>query len=125
MKQLLSHPISWILIAVGFGAVGQLLMKTGMDAARAASTTGGAFDVLRHGFTQARVLGGFALYGFSSLLWMLVLSRVQLSWAYPMIAVSYVVVVFLSWLLLKEQVNMVRISGLALICAGVVLVARS
>jgi len=124
LKQLLNHPISWILIAVCLGAVGQLLMKTGMDAARTAST-GGAVDVLRHGFTQARVLSGFALYGLSSLLWMLVLSRVQLSWAYPMIAVSYIVVVFLSWLVLKEHVSALRIGGLALICAGVVLVARS
>ena len=124
MKQYLSHPISWILIAVSLGAAGQLLMKTGMDAARAASG-GGAVDVLRHGFTQIRVLGGFGLYGLSSLLWLLVLSRVQLSWAYPMIAVSYVVVVFLSWLILKEHVSLLRLSGLALICVGVILVARS
>ena len=124
MKQALNSPLAWILVAVSLGAAGQLLMKTGMDAARLASN-GGAVDVLRHGFSQFRVLGGFALYGVSSLLWLLVLSRAQLSWAYPMIAVSYVVVVFLSWLILKEQLNALRLSGLALICIGVILVSRS
>ncbi|NCO41359.1 MAG: EamA family transporter [Armatimonadetes bacterium] len=124
VKQLLGNPLCLILAAVSLGAVGQLLLKTGMDAARAVAGDS-TLDLLRHGFLQPRVLGGFLLYGVSSVLWMLVLSKQQLSFAYPMIAVGYVVVVFLSWLLLKEEVGLLRVSGLALICLGVALVARS
>lgn len=124
MKQFLAHPICLILVAVSLGAAGQLLLKTGVDLARATAREG-AVGLLLAAFTQVRVLAGFSLYAVSSVLWLLVLSRSELSYAYPMIAVGYIVVVFLSWLVLNEQVGMLRLGGLALICLGVVLVARS
>ena len=124
MKQILAHPLCLILVAVSLGAAGQLLLKTGVDSARGGEGMG-ALEVIKRSFMQVRVLGGFSLYGISSVLWLLVLSKSELSYAYPMIAVGYIVVVFLSWLFLKESLGLLRLSGLALICVGVVLVARS
>jgi len=71
------------------------------------------------------VLLGFILYGVSSLLWLMVLSKRDLSYAYPMIAAGYVLVVFLSWVFFKEEIPLLRIAGLVLICAGVVIVGIS
>ncbi len=59
------------------------------------------------------------------MIWTVVLSKLDLSLAYPMVSMSYVLVVFLSWLILKEPVNVMRIAGLVVICGGVLLISRS
>lgn len=73
-------------------------------------------------FTRPYVTVGFALYGASALLWLVILKNVQLSFAYPMIALSYVLVTFLSWLIFREHVNWISVTGLFFICCGVALV---
>ena len=71
------------------------------------------------------VLLGLSLFFISALSWLVVLSRVELSWAYPMVAMGYVVTVFLSWLLFKENVTLIRIIGCLIIALGVILISRS
>jgi len=61
----------------------------------------------------------------SSFFWLVAISRVELSYAYPMISISYVLVVFLSWLIFKEEVGPVRWLGVAIIIFGVYLISRS
>jgi multidrug transporter EmrE-like cation transporter len=57
--------------------------------------------------------------------WILALSRVQVSVAYPMLSIGYVVNALLAWQLFGEALSMQRMSGIAVIIVGVVLVARS
>ena len=71
------------------------------------------------------ISGALALYGVSAMIWTVVLSKLDLSLAYPMVSMGYVLVVFLSWLILKEPVSLLRIAGLAVICCGVLLISRS
>ena len=73
-------------------------------------------------FTNPFVLAGFMLYAASSLLWLAILRSVPLSLAYPTIALSYVIVTFLSWSLFGESVNWISVTGLFFICCGVTLV---
>ena len=69
---------------------------------------------------------GAALYGLSFLLWMLILARVQLSVAYPiLIGATLATTTIGAWLLLKEPVSVLRLAGVAVVFAGVTLVARS
>ena len=110
-----------LLIAIGLGAVGQILIKLGLNRLGEKPPP---LKVLRSILTPL-VAGGFLCYAVSSLLYLQALSRLPLSYAYPMIAVSYVVVVFLSWRLLGETVNLLRIAGLGIIVVGVVVVAIS
>ncbi len=64
-------------------------------------------------------------YGLSLLVWIVGLSRVPVSQAYPMLSLGYVLNVGLAWWLLGELPNVQRIAGIGVILLGVVLVARS
>jgi drug/metabolite transporter (DMT)-like permease len=69
----------------------------------------------------------FALsaYGLSVVVWLVGLSRVPVSQAYPMLSMGYVINIGLAWWLLGEVPNAQRVIGIGVIVAGVVLVARS
>jgi multidrug transporter EmrE-like cation transporter len=54
-----------------------------------------------------------------------VLSRVELSFAYPFLSLAYVVVAAYAYFVFKEDVNNFRIAGIALICMGTILISRS
>lgn len=115
-----------IFISVLLGAVGQLSWKVGMN--KVGFTYGGVWNLIPQFFkilTTPFILLGLGCYGVATLLWLVILSRVDLSYAYPMISFAYVLVVIFSWLLLKEGIAGIRWLGVALICLGVFLVARS
>jgi drug/metabolite transporter (DMT)-like permease len=110
-----------LMVAIALGVAGQILIKLGLNRLGAEPS---ALRVLAAIFTGL-VLGGFICYFVSSLLYLQALARLPLSYAYPMIAVSYVGVVLASWRYLGEQLNALRVAGLAVIIVGVVLVALS
>ena len=115
-----------IFSSICLGVCGQLAMKNGMmDAKLSASSV----SVLVNGFVRALmnpfVIGGIGLYGISALIWLMVLSRVELSFAYPLVSIGYVAVMLMSRVLFHEQVSGVRIAGALVICAGVFLISRS
>jgi len=64
-------------------------------------------------------------YGLSVVVWLIGLSRVPVSQAYPLLSLGYVINVGLAWWLLGEVPNAQRVIGIGVIIAGVVLVARS
>ncbi len=103
------------------GAVAQLLLKM--------SVSGSGFAVrlseLTRLFFDWRFLGGAFCYLLSLLFWLGVLSRLELSKAYPMVALGYVFAFALGWLVLDEPMRPLRIFGLLLISAGVVIISRS
>jgi multidrug transporter EmrE-like cation transporter len=67
----------------------------------------------------------FLCYGLSILIWIIVLSKVEVSYAYAFSSLGYILVTILGALLLHEQVSMVRIAGIIVVCFGIILVARS
>ena len=121
-------PKDLTLLAVNIllNVAGQLAMKRGMTAVgvvalqldRFASTMGQA---LSNGY----VLAGIAAYGVSAILWLVLLSRLPLSYVYPAIGLGYVVVVLISWAVLREDIPPLRWLGVLVICVGVYLVGRS
>lgn len=111
-----------LVVAILLGAVGQVALKTGINQL---GVRPAPLVVIQSIFTQWQVTVGFLCYGASSLLYLVALSRLELSYAYPMVALSYVIVTFLSWKLLNESVPGIRIAGLAAICVGVIIVALS
>lgn len=119
--------ILMILFCVLLGSAGQLSLKHGLTAVGRFGGTDPAHIAGQfvRAFMNPFVLGGFLLYGISSLVWMMIISRVPLSLAYPMISIGYVVVVVLSRVLFHEHVSAMRFAGTLVICAGVVLISRS
>ena len=103
-----------IAVSVALGSAGQILLKAG-----AAELEGqGPLSTVGSALTDPLVLGGLIAYAVSSVLWLLVLSRVDLSVAYPMAAASYVIVVT-AGALRGESVSWVRWLGVAFIVVGV------
>ncbi len=110
-----------LLVSVSLGAAGQLCLKYGVSLLG----EGPSPLTLIKGIFTPYVFLGFALYGISSLVYLNVLSRLDLSYAYPFVALSFVMVTVLSWHFLGESLPLLRIIGLALIMAGVFTVAAS
>jgi len=122
----LSKNLMLILGAVFLGVLGQLSMKQGMN--QVVVRTTGTVELassLARALVQPFVTAGVALYAVSALVWLVVLSRVELSFAYPMISVGYIAVVILSRLIFHEQVSAIRVLGTLVICVGVILISRS
>jgi multidrug transporter EmrE-like cation transporter len=117
-----------IFVSVLIAVLGQICMKYGISRAGLVARLGEISSVYAYfvsAFTNPFVLAGFLLYGLSSLFWLVVLGRVDLSYAYPLVSMGYVLAVFFSWVLFKEHVNALRFAGLAVICIGVTLLSRS
>jgi drug/metabolite transporter (DMT)-like permease len=111
-----------VLISVFLGVLGQVLLKKGV-------MTTGPIDEFNLGLIKIifkpLVLLGLLSYASSAVFWLVVLSRAELSYAYPMVALGYVFVFFFSWWYFNDKVTPVRIIGLVFIVIGVVLVALS
>jgi drug/metabolite transporter (DMT)-like permease len=110
-----------LLLAICLTVVGELLLKAGMNQVGVFSFR---WDVLWSTFTNGLVLGGFLLIFSGSIFWLAVISRWELSVAYPMLGLSYVITVIASWLFLSEQLTWQKLIGSIIICAGVALVAK-
>ena len=116
-----------LVVSIAFAVAGQLTLKSAMtqvgrigrDQVRVPVET-----VVRAA-KEPRLWLGLTLFGISAVFWLVVLSRVPLSVAYPLVGLSYVLVVLLSKVLLHEQVPVMRWVGVAVIAAGIVLVGIS
>jgi multidrug transporter EmrE-like cation transporter len=117
----------FLLIAITLGAFGQVSLKHGMRQYGDLGKPGIGLPAKVIGalFTPY-VLLGFACYAISSCFWLVVISPggFALSYAYPMIAISYVAVVLLSRVFFNENVVPLQWVGILLMCTGLVLVAR-
>jgi multidrug transporter EmrE-like cation transporter len=120
--------ITWALILTGVGlnAAAQLLLKV-------ATKPLGHFSVFNADTLNSSVLilfksppfwGGMLCYAASVCVWVAALSKAPVSTAYPMLSLGYVVVAAVSVAWLGETLTPAKVLGIALICAGVVLVSR-
>jgi multidrug transporter EmrE-like cation transporter len=114
-----------IVIAVLTGALAQTLMKLGT---RQAGSFGGLpfFQYLFKLLTTPLVLMAIASYGFGVIFYMFMLSRLDLSFLYPvMTALGLVFTSIISAAVLGERLSTLRLGGIALMVVGVFLVSRS
>jgi multidrug transporter EmrE-like cation transporter len=117
---------SLVMLGVLLNAGAQLLLKAGTNAVGQFEFSGA--NILPMGMkfaVEPHILGGLTCYVISVVVWIMALSRVEVSIAYPMLSVGYVVNAAAAWYLFGEQVSMERMAGIAIIVLGVFLVARS
>lgn len=122
------NPISLfcILSGVALNATAQLLLKAGVNAV-------GHFEFTRANIVpvglklalQMPIIGGLACYVISVGVWIVGLSRVDVSIAYPMLSLGYVVNAFAAWYLFGEVLSVQRLVGIGIILIGVFVLARS
>ncbi|HEY2561133.1 MAG TPA: SMR family transporter [Caldimonas sp.] len=115
-----------LLAGVLLNAGAQLLLKAGVKPLGAIGAAPGTLlPGLASAITRGPVLAGLACYVLSVAIWLVALSRVDVSIAYPMLSLGYVVNAVAAWWLFGEAVGAARFAGIALILLGVLVVARS
>jgi len=118
--------IPLILVVVATNALSQVLLKKGMLKIGSFAIKGDAVArIVPRVITSPFVVGGLAVMALSMALHLVVLSRVPISFAYPFISISYILVLLAGHYLFGESVGTARIAGVALICVGTFFIARS
>ncbi len=130
MKRLLSgekvNALLLLIPAILLSTTGELLFKIGMNRVGSFEFSPNALRVvLPRIVLNPFIILGFLGFGLGAVFWLAVLSRVPLSLAYPILALSYFVVVIEAWLFLQERVTWKRMVGVAVIVVGVVMVGLS
>jgi len=111
-------------INIILGVAGQFLIKFGVNQVGGLEELG-LVKFLTTSFLSPFIFSGLALYGFSAVLWVILLSKLDLSVAYPSLSIGYVLVLLISALFLGEQVSAIRFVGILLIMAGIFFLFRS
>lgn len=122
------NPVAFALILTGvlLNACAQLLLKAGTNAV-------GHFEFhlenlmpigMKLAF-QPYIMGGMACYAVSLVVWIMALSRVPVSIAYPMLSIGYVINAFVAWQWFGEPLSAQKLLGIGFIVIGVYIVART
>jgi multidrug transporter EmrE-like cation transporter len=120
--------ISFALILTGvlLNAAAQLLLKAGTNAVGHFEFH--ASNIVPIGMKlafQPYIMGGMACYAVSLVVWIMALSRVPVSIAYPMLSIGYVINAFVAWQWFGEALAAQKLLGIGFIVLGVILVTRS
>jgi multidrug transporter EmrE-like cation transporter len=124
MSKLFANTV--LLLSIFFGIAGQLLLKKGTLNNRihfdASQWLQSAISLVLNPY----LLSWIFLAGVSAALWIFVVSKFELSFAYPVsMTLSYMLILLLSWWLFNENMTATRWIGVALMCAGVIMAYRS
>lgn len=115
--------LSLLITASALTVTGEVLLKIGINHV---TSQVGAFSldprILWATFTDWRVILGFTLVFGGAIFWLGVISRVDLSFAYPLLALNYVIILIPSRILLNESVSPVRLIGALIIVIGVIVI---
>jgi drug/metabolite transporter (DMT)-like permease len=107
------------------GVAGQLFIKKGLNLLGNINFASGIVSSYIKIFFSPLVIIGISVYFLGVFFWLYALSKVDLSFAYPFVSLSYILVLFSSWWLLGEGISLVRWTGVAAVCLGVFLISRS
>ena len=120
--------LSFMLVLAGvlLNAAAQLLLKAGTNGIGAfAFSADNLVPVGSKIASNPFILSGLGCYAVSVVVWIMALSRVEVSLAYPMLSIGYVVNAVAAWYLFGEALSAQRMIGIGTIIVGVFLMARS
>jgi hypothetical protein len=121
--------ITLILTSVVLAAVAQLTLKHGMNQVTGHGDVpldlGRPTAALRRVLSNISVWAGLGIFVLSAGVWLVVLSRASLSFAYPFASLTYVLILVVDRFVLHEPISGLRYAGVALIIAGLVLISRT
>jgi len=118
--------LALITLDVVLNVAGQLSLKYGMSQiGNFAISFSTLPPVFLKAATNLNVLLGLVCYGLGFLVWLIVLAKAEVSYAYPLISLGYVFTAILARLMFGEAVSVTRMLGILVTCLGVFLIARS
>ncbi|MBP3819302.1 MAG: EamA family transporter [Butyrivibrio sp.] len=110
-----------IILGVTLNTVAQLCLKQGMVSMGAVSLElAGLLDFVIKAATSPFIMLGLSCYVASFAVWLVVLSRVEVSMAYPMLSIGYIATAAFGYCFWGESLGVYKMTGILLICAGVV-----
>ena len=115
----------FIVSSVLLNALAQILLKAGMKTFNNIDLKNNLMQTLISISLNPYIIFGFIAYCISIILWLWVLSKVDVSLAYPFQALGYIVVTILAWLIFQEDINLTRIIALIFISLGLIILAFS
>jgi drug/metabolite transporter (DMT)-like permease len=110
-----------LFLAIGFATAGQLLLKEGMNQIGEL----GVSDIpalIQGVVTTWQSMLGLALFGLSSVFWLITLSQLELSTAYPFVSLSYLIILAFSVWVLNERPPLITWGGAGLIMIGIMMI---
>lgn len=125
MNSQLASSLGLILLSTIAGVAGQTALKLGVSKPGVAETATGLLSIISLILHSPLVLLGLFFYAIGALLWIAVLSRLDLSVAYPFLALNFVLVTLVARFFLGESVPPLRWLGILVIIGGILLVAKS
>ena len=121
--------VGLILVSVALAALAQLTLKHGMNQVTREGGTpldlGQPLQTARRIGTNVSVWLGLATFVFSAAVWLIVLSKASLSFAYPFASLTYVLILVFDRLVLHQPISGIRYAGVALIIGGLLLISRT
>jgi drug/metabolite transporter (DMT)-like permease len=121
--------IGLILVSVTLAAVAQLTLKHGMNVVTGNGTEplslSDPLATVKRIVLTPSVWIGLMIFAVSAAVWLLVLSRVSLSFAYPFASLTYVLILVFDRFVLHQPISGLRYAGVALIIAGLFLISRT
>ena len=115
----------FIISSVLLNAFAQILLKAGMKQFGNIDLKNNIMNTCISIAFNPYIISGFIAYGVSILLWLWVLSKVDVSLAYPFQALGYIVVTILAWIIFQENISYIRIIALVFITIGLIILAFS
>jgi len=105
--------------------IGQIFLKHGMNSIKHFSFSEFFSSGILRLFRSPYLILGFMFYGISTVIWLEILTKLELSYALPILSLSYAFNFFAAWFFLGENVSLLRFIGIVVICIGVYLVSQS
>lgn len=116
-----------ILFSVSLSAVAQIVLKTGMSSPSVTHVMklGTPFEMAMQIALNPWVVGGLGMYFFGALVWLFVLAKVDVSFAYPFVGLGFILTMIMGKFVMGDDITLSRMAGTLFVAAGVVLIARS
>lgn len=122
----MTNTILLALICIALIVCAQTLMKYGVTQVEGINFTGGQiWEGVRKIFSSPYILIGLFVYAVSAMLWLDVISKLDISLAYPMLSLSYAAAIVIGALLFHEPITWLRVIAVVVICGGVVTLIKS
>ena len=117
---------AFIFVGICLNAVAQLLLKAGTNAVGAIHLTAqNWFAIGAKLATQLPIIGGLTCYVVSVIVWIIGLSRVDVTIAYPLLSLGYIINAIGAWYFLGEAVSLNRMAAIGIIIIGVIWLTKS
>ena len=117
--------VASIIVAVCFSVAGQLWVKKGINLMQGLDFDKGLIGAYARILLSPYVMVGTLTYCISIFFWLYALTKVELSYAAPFLALTYIFIVLASWMFLGESVSLMRWVGVIVVSVGVLIVSLS